>query len=145
MSQAKKNCGSDVQSSLCCAVCLNRPDCCPDRVSNLVLICFVSAAVASKSAGRLCFVAAGANYMKSSVLPLTWVSEKSFQEKRQERCSLSFIYDRWGHGSCATMPNGSWKLGPWVGFHVQVWNPETLSQNGSLRSQNKKPCCQLPF
>ncbi len=56
MSQSVKNCGSSIQSSLCCAMFQSRPGCCPCRISSLVLTCFVSAPVACKLAGRLCFV-----------------------------------------------------------------------------------------
>ncbi len=58
MSQAVKNCGSNVQSSPCCALFQNRLDCCPSRVISSVLTCFVAAV--AELVSRLCVVAAGA-------------------------------------------------------------------------------------
>ncbi len=54
MSQTEMNCGSSVQSSLCCAVFQSRPGCCPGRVSSSVLTYFVSAPVACKLADFGC-------------------------------------------------------------------------------------------
>ncbi len=97
MIQAERNCGSDVQSSLCCAVLQDRADSCPSRVSSYVPACFV-APVGCKITvlGRTLH-----RCLKDMCLPcallwrgqLSYPSWKSREKRDRKDGSLSFICD----------------------------------------------------